>query len=290
MKTKILNLLFLSILFLSCSNKNHDLIDTVYSNNTEINSIEIKGPFKVFVTESTTNDIRVVASAYIYEKLNIQVSSTGELSAVVGDFGNKYNANKTKLELYVPAKYLNEIELYGAAYCEINPVTPCPADAKYKLSNASMLIINSKSVFSKSLNIELLDASSILLKKDESIVVEENFNVDNSDASTMILNKITVKGDSKFKLNDASKVIISGESQSNVDLKTEDASKFEGINFLCSNFNLNASGSSHAEVTINKELSIIMSGASKLKYKKGSQEFKIVNISSSGAANIQEVK
>jgi hypothetical protein len=128
--------------------------------------------------------------------------------------------------------------------------------------------------------LDRLSVSGACKIKLESPVSAENLSLNFSGASDM-------KGEINAKnltvdLSGASDIVLSGNA-GNLKIEASGASDFKGYELMTSTCEVKASGASSISVTVNKELSVVASGASTINYK---GEAMIREVKSSGASNV----
>ncbi|MGV3657347.1 MAG: head GIN domain-containing protein [Chitinophagaceae bacterium] len=117
--------------------------------------------------------------------------------------------------------------------------------------------------------------------KIEGTLNAQDLRIDLSGASD-VSGKLNVSGNLKVNLNGASDLAISGMAD-NMSIDASGASEVKAYDFAVSNCSVEASGASSVQVTVDKELSAQLSGASSVRYK-GTAIIK--DIKTSGASSI----
>ncbi len=129
--------------------------------------------------------------------------------------------------------------------------------------------------------LEAIKASGACDVKIEGTLNAQNLRIELSGASD-ISGKLNVSGNLKVDLNGASDLTISGMAD-NMSVDANGASEVKAYEFAVSNCSIEASGASSVQVTVDKELSAELSGASSVRYK-GTAVIK--EIKTSGASSI----
>lgn len=129
--------------------------------------------------------------------------------------------------------------------------------------------------------LESIKASGACDVKIEGTLNAQNLNIDLGGASD-ISGNLNVSGQLKVDLSGASDLTITGLAD-NMDVDVNGASELKAYNFTVSNCSIEASGASSVQITVDKELSAQLSGASSVRYK-GTAVIK--DIKTSGASSI----
>ena len=130
-------------------------------------------------------------------------------------------------------------------------------------------------------NLEALKASGACDIKIEGTLNAQSLKIELTGASDVSGN-MNVSGALQAHLSGASDLSISGMAD-NVEVDVNGASEVKAYNFTTSNCSIEASGASSVQITVDKELSAQLSGASSVRYK-GTAVIK--DIKTSGASSI----
>jgi len=130
-------------------------------------------------------------------------------------------------------------------------------------------------------NLESIKANGACDVKIEGTLNAQNLSINLNGASD-ISGKLNVSGLLKVDLNGASDLSISGLADQ-LEVDASGASELKAYDFTVSNCSVEASGASSVQITVEKELSAQLSGASSVRYK-GTAVIK--DIKTSGASSI----
>lgn len=262
----------IAILFSACCKETErELTSKEIQISGEIKGIIIEGPWEVVVTQDSENNSASIEYNVPDNKIRTELRSNGYLFIRVSSLNNYCNV---KLKATIKATALENIEGSGAA------------------------IIYTYGQFNTSTDITLSGASKI-----DGFLCEGNANITLSGAS--IVKKCTIKGDRldaklsgasdatfrdvevthcKINAAGASKVIGSGYAEE-ASFTGSGASLFHTFDLESEKLEIDLSGASSAEVTVNYSIRGRLTGASILKYKKATD----VMVTTNGGAKITKV-
>ena len=231
------------ILFYACNSiinhppMNVGKIQSVTKDVTDFNGIDIRDAMNADITISDVEEVIVEAGENLHPYIVVEV-----VNNVLKIYYNEKNLsiNGDAPKIHIKMKDLRTLEQAGATNVSLNSNGFEFSTVNCDISGASKFFANN--LRGKKLNLELSGASKFNCSE---LIVATNCNFDISGAS-----KINVKGTcDKLKLD------LSG------------ASSFGGFGFVSQYANLELSGASKAELTVEKELTIEASGVSHCNYK-----------------------
>jgi len=276
----LLAAVFVAILFSTCIKFHYnDECRNVYTEEIsitgEITGVIIEGPWQVTITQdSICNDAVIEYCDSKYHKVSAKLLPNGYLHIRVSFSGNVYHDDVFRAT--IQAASLEKIEASGAAsirtyghFCSLENISLSGAStingllcdgfsAKIKLSGASTL--KGFSFDGNSMNADISGASKANL---------DNINVEYC--------TVDCSGASTFRSSGyAGECSFTGSG----------ASDFKTLNLGSKNLNIQLSGASDAEVTVNNTIKGSLSGASKLKYKNAAN---VSGVSVTGASKMVKI-
>jgi len=265
----------IAILFSACGNdyENHELIGKELIINDAIKGIVIEGPWEVTVTQNDENNSAFIQYNVPDKKIKTELRPNGYLHIKVYNLNNYRNV---KLRATIKAATLENIEGSGAA------------------------IIYTYGNFTSSADITLSGASIL-----DGYVCEGDKEVINLSGAS-IMKKCSFKGKRiDATLSGSSKVTYSNIDVERCTVKASGSSMFNGSGYAAEtdfngsgsstfltfeleseNLDIDLSGASNGEVTVNKKIKGSLSGGSILKYKRAED---ISGVSTTGGSKIIKV-
>lgn len=294
MVKKIFIYISVLLLFTSCEKEDYKAITTILPFNQDIRSINIDGPFKVFISDDSSNEILINISKIMSEKVSFDINDEGVFYAKMNDIlpSYSYDNDDVILEIYIPTTYLTEINLLTAASCQYFTSTPCNEDAVYTVSNASRLDFISNAVFLESFKLEVKNIGVISTLNKSSILVHKEFYFDASNNTDVNLEDLTVKGRSYFNLSDEAELEISGVSENSInfnELAMSGDAIFLGEKFKFPTLRYTGSENSFTETSVVNELSVMIENNAILRYKDEDNKLRIVSLVKLDNAVIEEI-
>ena len=264
-----------TLVFIACT-KDNRLTQEEIPITDKIKGIIVEGPWEVVVTQDDVNNhvsleycvgeknrisARLLPNGYLYLKISgrgnlgnkifrarVQVATLEKIEA----------SGAARIRSYDNFMSMNsDISLSGAS--SLNGLVVCFGELNITISGASRL--KDLTFFGKSINANLSGASDLSLKYGE---IDFDCTVDCSGASIFTGSK-----------GSASKCSFTGSG----------ASSFKARNFESDNLDIDLSGASMAEVTVNNTIKGSLTGASTLKYRKATN----VNVSTHGGSKVTRV-
>jgi hypothetical protein len=276
---------FTAILFGACRKENcpdcKDVTTETIAISDKIVGIIIEGPWEVSITQNDSdNSAGIEYCTNFKNKITARIQPNGYLYLKLSPFNWCGKWNNLVLRATVNAAALEKIDAGGAAV--IRTYGHFPSFKNISLSGAST--INGLSCEGASAKIDLSGAS---LVKDFALVCEgSSVTIDLSGASTLkdftftgISIDAELAGASDANIDNVNleycKVNCSGASDfsckgyaAKTDFNGSGASYFKTLNLESENLDIDLSGASNAEVTVNNTIKGHLYGASILKYKK----------------------
>ena len=246
----------LSVLFSGCNVSVVPIkpgkIQTITKDVNNFNSIDIRSAMQAHITISDVEEVIVEAGENLLQYLVVEVVN-----------------NVLKIH------YNKSISIQGAS-----PVIHIKMKdlRTVKQSGATTVTLNSNGFNFSTLNFEISGASKFSAKN----LTANTFNLGLSGASNFDCSEFVAQN-CVFDGSGASKINLKNGTSENLKLNLSGASSFKDFGFVSQYADLNLSGASRAELTVEKELSVIASGASKFYYK-GNPVMR--NIEVSGASQI----
>jgi hypothetical protein len=260
-----------AILFSACCKDydNYELIDKELTISGSIKGIIIEGPWEVSVTQDSENNSAFIQYNVPDSKIKAELRPNGYLHLKLHNLTNYRNV---KLKANIKATALENIEGSGATaiytYGQFNSSTDI------SLSGASTM--DGFLCEGDNLKIDLSGASKLKKCSYKGKRVDAKL----SGASDAIFNNLEVTG-CKINASGASKFSGSGYAEE-TNFTGSGASSFYTFDLESENLDVDLSGASNGEVTVNHKIRGALSGASILKYKKAED----VNVSLSGGSQL----
>jgi hypothetical protein len=246
----------------------------------QLTDLSIKGPFKIILTPSDTNEISITTDEALFEC--IETKENGNLFSLsykcMGNFNVfglvffGWKSPKSNITIHVAFQQLKKLELAGASdthtsypiissedfllkisgasNADLNLTAP---KIETKVSGASTLTLTAKS---EDLDLKASGASKMYTNgNSESIRAEVN--------GTSSLTLTTQSKDLQFKTNGASKISANGSGES-VSIEAQGASTVDASNLTVEKAELTANGTSIIKVRAKEVLSSTATGTSSI--------------------------
>ena len=264
-----------AILFSACcKEKEFDLIEKELQISGTIKGIIIEGPWEVIVTQDNENNSATIQYNVPDKKIKAELRSNGYLFIRVHNLNNYHNV---KLKANITAAELKNIEGSGATL--IYTYGEFGTSADISLSGASK--IEGFACEGEYLKIDLSGASRLKNCTFKGTRLDATL----SGSSNATFRNIEVEKRCKVNGSGASKFEGSGYA-GETSFFGSGSSFFHTFDLESEKLDIDLSGASLAEVTVNQTITGRLSGASTLKYKRATD----VRVSTSGASNIIKVE
>ncbi|MCL2434644.1 MAG: DUF2807 domain-containing protein [Lentimicrobiaceae bacterium] len=240
----------------------------------EIKGVIIEGPWEVFITQNNTDNNAVIEHNVPESKITTELRPNGYLHIRASSVGGYH---KRILRATIHASVLEKIEARGAA--TINTDGQFASHCDIKLSGASKM--DGLSCEGSYANVTISGAS----KLKNFTFTGERFDADVSGASKIDFLEMNVKK-CKVDLSGASSFKGSGYATKG-SFSGSGSSAFKAFDLELENLDINLSGASSAEVTVNQAITGSLSSASILRYRKAED---VRGVSTSGSSKIVSVK
>jgi hypothetical protein len=239
----------------------------------EIKGVVIEGPWDVVIEQNSINSSAVIEYNIPEEKISAKLLSNGYLHIKVSTLGNY---RKIILRAKIAAAALEKIEGSGAAIIETRGQFSNSTDIS--LSGASKL--KEFSCGGESAKLSLSGASMLKNCTFKGNRIDATL----SGASDASFRSVEVNS---CKVNASGASNFSGRGYAAISLFTgSGASNFKTFDLESENLDINLSGASNAEVTVNQTIKGRLTGASTLKYKNATN----VQVDVEGASSIRRIE
>jgi len=263
----------IAIQFSACREKCRDLITEEVSITDKIRGVIVEGPWQVVVTQDSNYNSAVLEYCVSKKtKVSAQLLPNGYLHIRLSLSGNNYHDHDFRVN--IQATSLEKIEVSGAA--EVYPYGHFYSLGEISLSGASNVYgLMGEGNFAK---IKLSGASSLQILRFDG----NNIDADISGASQAYWG-INVR---RCSVNCSGASIFYGDGYAEETSFTgSGASNLKTFDLESENLDIDLSGASIAEVTVNNTIKGRVTGASTLKYRKATN----VDVLSQGASTVMRV-
>ncbi|MCL2435436.1 MAG: DUF2807 domain-containing protein [Lentimicrobiaceae bacterium] len=276
-KTSLLLIIVATIAILfsaCCKEQEFDLVEKEVQISGTIKGIIIEGPWEVVVTQDSENNSATIQYNVPESKIRTELRSNGYLFIRVH---NVNNYNRVKLKANIKATELKNIEGSGATI--IYTYGEFDTSADIILSGASK--IDGFSCKGEYLSIDLSGASRVK----NCTFTGNRFDAMLSGSSNANFRNLEVEKRCKVNGSGASRFDGSGYA-GETSFTGSGSSFFHTFDLESEKLDIDLSGASLAEVTVNQTITGRLSGASTLKYKKATD----VRVSTSGGSKVIPVE